>query len=125
MKFVHSFLFSLVLSVAATSVSYYDEEKQRTLDELVPFEREVTSGDFYHLKKKIGSGTFSEVFEATESGTTNKFAVKLMKQEDMSAMEKEIRILEVLEGGPYIVKVKGIIKTDQMSKKERLGLVFE
>lgn len=76
----------------------------------------------YEIKKNIGRGKYSEVFLGIDTQTDELVVVKLLKPVRTAKITREIRILEVLRGGPYIVELLDIC-LDGMSKTP--ALVFK
>lgn len=73
----------------------------------------------YEIKKNIGRGKYSEVFLGVDTQSDELVVIKLLKPVRTAKITREIRILEVLRGGPYIVELLDIC-LDGMSKTPAL-----
>lgn len=90
--------------------SYYDYETT---------ELQFSDCERYEVKKNIGRGKYSEVFLGVDPQTDAPVVIKMLKPVRTSKITREIRILEVLRGGPYIVELLDIC-LDGMSKTPAL-----
>lgn len=80
--------------------------------------------DFFRIGKKIGFGRFSEVFEASELLTGEKFAVKIMKKKNLNQNEREIMQNEV--NMLASLKHEGIVYLkDVFEGRKKLMIVME
>jgi len=86
--------------------SYYDYESA---------ELQFNDCERYELKKNIGRGKYSEVYLGVDTRSDELVVVKLLKPVRTAKITREIRILEVLKKGPYIVELLDIC-LDGMSK---------
>jgi casein kinase II subunit alpha len=75
--------------------------------------------DRYELKKTMGRGKYSEVYLGLDRETDRLVVIKLLKPVRKAKINREIRILEVLRGGPYIVDLVDVCM-DYMSKTPAL-----
>ena len=66
----------------------------------------------YTEHTKIGEGSFGEVFKATKKGTNELHALKKFKGESAKSISNEMGALINLPNHSGIVKLKGIIKSD-------------
>lgn len=80
------------------------------------------SQDPYVLNRKLGRGKYSEVFEGVNILNKSPCAIKILKPVRQMKINREIKILQTLWGGPNIVKLYDITK-DPSTKI--LSLVFE
>lgn len=76
----------------------------------------------YELTKTLGRGKYSDVFEGIESAQQNKIVVKILKPVRKVKIAREIRILQILKGGPHIVDLIDVC-LDQNTNTP--SLVFE
>jgi len=74
------------------------------------------------LLKKIGRGKYSEVFEGINVLNNKKVIIKVLKPVKKRKIKREIKILEILRGGPNIVELMDCVK-DPASKSP--SLIFE
>ena len=69
--------------------------------------------DLYILGRKLGQGQFGTTFLCIEKGTGKEYACKsiakrkLVSQEDVDDVRREIRIMHHLSGHPNVVAIKG------------------
>lgn len=69
--------------------------------------------EFYNLGEKLGNGQFGTTFLCTEKTTGKKYACKsiakrkLITQEDVDDVRREIEIMHHLSGQPNIISIKG------------------
>jgi casein kinase II subunit alpha len=71
---------------------------------------------------KLGRGKYSEVFEGCNIHNNSKCVIKILKPVRAEKINREIKILQTLFGGPNIVKLYDVIR-DPVSKTP--SLVFE
>lgn len=83
---------------------------------------EFSSTEHYELKRVIGRGKYSDVFEGVDSRNGTPVVLKLLKPVRKVKIAREIRILEILKGGPNIVTLLDICH-DNVSNTP--SLVFE
>ncbi|XP_012791090.1 casein kinase II subunit alpha-like [Sorex araneus] len=76
----------------------------------------------YKIGKVIGRGGYSEVFEAVKILTSEKVAIKVLRPTKEEKIKREIKILEMLRGGPNIINLLAVVK---IRDSEALALVFE
>lgn len=69
--------------------------------------------DLYTLGPKLGQGQFGTTFLCVEKGTGKKYACKsiakrkLISEEDVDDVRREIQIMHHLSGHPHVVNIKG------------------
>ncbi|KAM7264612.1 hypothetical protein ACFE04_002295 [Oxalis oulophora] len=69
--------------------------------------------EFYSLGKKLGQGQFGVTFLCIEKGTDKKYACKsiakrkLITDEDVEDVRREIQIMHHLAGNPNVISIKG------------------
>ena len=78
-----------------------------------------SSMDPYQVKKKIGRGRYSEVFEGTNTNNGVTCVIKVLKPVRYKKVKREIKILENLSGGPQIIQLYDIVQ-DPCSKTTSL-----
>ncbi|OMJ68333.1 hypothetical protein SteCoe_34252 [Stentor coeruleus] len=76
----------------------------------------------YEVIKKVGSGKYSEVFEGMDNRTDTKVIIKILRPVKVNRYNREIKILQNLQGGPNIIPLLDIVK-DPLTKTP--SLVFE
>ncbi|KAN0006378.1 hypothetical protein ACTFIU_003086 [Dictyostelium citrinum] len=86
--------------------SYYDYESYRINWKNV---------DRYEVIQKIGRGKYSEVFSGIDTETGDEVVIKVLKPVQKLKIQREIKILESLDGGPNIIPLLDAVK-DQSSK---------
>jgi len=85
---------------------------------------QVTWGDTdnYEIVRKIGRGKYSEVFEGVNIANHEKCVVKVLKPVKKKKIKREIKILQILSGGPNIIALLDVVR-DNQSKTP--SLIFE
>jgi len=78
--------------------------------------------DDYEVVRKIGRGKYSEVFEGVNVTTNTPCVIKILKPVKKKKIKREIKILQILCGGPNIIKLLDVVR-DPVSKTP--SLVFE
>ncbi|ESQ48975.1 hypothetical protein EUTSA_v10020268mg [Eutrema salsugineum] len=69
--------------------------------------------EFYSLGRKLGQGQFGTTFLCVEKGTGNEYACKsiskrkLLTDEDVEDVRREIQIMHHLAGHPNVISIKG------------------
>ena len=72
----------------------------------------ITDYECYH---KLGRGKYSEVFLGCSRNNNRKCIVKVLKPIKVEKIYREVKILQTLYGGPYIIKLFDMIR-DPTSK---------
>jgi len=75
--------------------------------------------DDYEVIRKIGRGKYSEVFEGISVLTKKMTVIKVLKPVKKRKIKREIKILEILKGGPNIVELLDVVR-DPASKTPSL-----
>lgn len=78
--------------------------------------------DDYEVIKKIGRGKYSEVFFGISVVTQKKVVIKVLKPVKKRKIKREIKILQIVKGGPNIVDLIDVVR-DPASKTP--SLIFE
>jgi len=78
--------------------------------------------DDYEIIRKIGRGKYSEVFEGINAKNDEKCVIKILKPVKKRKIQREIKILQNLQGGTNIIGLYDIIK-NPLTKTP--ALVFE
>lgn len=78
--------------------------------------------DDYHMSQLLGKGTYGEVFEGTSVVTGSTCAIKRFKATSMPRLQREIKVLEHLHGGPNIIELQDVLLDKHT---EQPCLVFE
>lgn len=68
--------------------------------------------DQYRVIKKIGRGKYSEVFMGLHSTNMQKCCIKLLKPVRKFKILREIKILQILSGGPNIVELLDVARDE-------------
>lgn len=84
----------------------------------IPF----SSQEPYILTRKLGRGKYSEVFEGLNITNKQSCAIKILKPVRQMKINREIKILQTLYGGPNIIKLLDVTK-DPATKIP--SLIFE
>ena len=90
--------------------------------------------DDYEIVKKMGRGKYSEVYEGISVVNNMKIVIKVLKPGIFSSkllmipvkkkkIKREIRILEILKGGPNIIDLLDVVR-DPASKSPSLVIDF-
>lgn len=66
--------------------------------------------DDYAMSHLVGQGTYGEVFEGVRKGTSSKCAIKRFKHCCAPRLEREIKVLELLHGGPNIIELLEVLQ---------------
>ncbi|KAL6132694.1 hypothetical protein ACLB2K_064933 [Fragaria x ananassa] len=76
----------------------------------------------YEVVKKVGNGVFSEVYECNNVYTNESCIVKMLKPVNKKKIEREIKILQNLSGGPNVIKLLDVV---QYHHSNTPSLIFE
>ena len=71
--------------------------------------------DNYEIVRKIGRGKYSEVFEGINIVNNEKCVVKVLKPVKKKKIKREIKILQILSGGPNIIALLDVVRDNQVS----------
>ena len=64
--------------------------------------------------RKIGRGKYSEVFEGVNIANNDKCVVKVLKPVKKKKIKREIKILQILSGGPNIIALLDVVRDNQV-----------
>ena len=64
--------------------------------------------------RKIGRGKYSEVFEGVNVVNNEKCVVKVLKPVKKKKIKREIKILQILSGGPNIITLLDVVRDNQV-----------
>lgn len=95
------------------SADYYEYDKLRV---------EWGNQDLYEICRKVGRGKYSEVFEGKHVETQEQCVIKVLKPVKKKKIQREIKILQNLKGGPNIVSLLDIVRDPQSRTP---SLIFE
>src|SRR5579859_4175909 len=70
--------------------------------------------DNYEIVRKIGRGKYSEVFEGINVANNEKCVVKVLKPVKKKKIKREIKILQILSGGPNIIALLDVVRDNQV-----------
>jgi len=70
--------------------------------------------DNYEIVRKIGRGKYSEVFEGINVANQQKCVVKVLKPVKKKKIKREIKILQILSGGPNIIALLDVVRDNQV-----------
>lgn len=79
--------------------------------------------DDYEIIKKLGKGKYSEAFEGINILNGQKVVIKILKPVHPHKIQREIKILQTVRGGPNIPKIIDIIR-DSASRTPSLVLEY-
>ena len=68
------------------------------------------STDSYEIVRKIGRGKFSEVFEGVDIRNNERIVIKVLKPVKKKKIKREICALNLLQGGPNIIRLIDIVR---------------
>mmetsp|Transcript_5672 Transcript_5672/g.10825 ORF Transcript_5672/g.10825 Transcript_5672/m.10825 type:complete len:389 (-) Transcript_5672:201-1367(-) len=86
------------------------------------FQIEWRGQEDYEVLRKIGRGKYSEVFEGVQAKTGKPCVIKILKPVKDTKIQREIKILQSICGGPNIINLLDVVK-DPVSQTP--SLVFE
>lgn len=72
--------------------------------------------------KKIGRGKYSEVYEGISNETDSRVVIKILKPVKRQKINREIKILQTLAGGPNVVKLLDVVRDEASGTP---ALIFE
>ena len=72
---------------------------------LLTFRKLISDCDNYEITKTLGRGKYSDVYEGIDSKTNKQVVLKILKPVRKVKINREIRILQILKGGPHIVEL--------------------
>eukprot|EP01017_Pseudomicrothorax_dubius_P028416 TRINITY_DN3370_c0_g1_i1.p1 TRINITY_DN3370_c0_g1~~TRINITY_DN3370_c0_g1_i1.p1 ORF type:complete len:393 (+),score=80.72 TRINITY_DN3370_c0_g1_i1:61-1179(+) len=78
--------------------------------------------DDYEVIRKIGRGKYSEVFEGIDVNKGRRVVIKVLKPVKKRKIRREIKILEILRGGPNVIQ---LLDTARDPASGTPSLVFE
>jgi casein kinase II subunit alpha len=64
--------------------------------------------------RKIGRGKYSEVFEGVNIANNDKCVIKVLKPVKKKKIKREIKILQILSGGPNIISLLDVVRDNQV-----------
>ena len=64
--------------------------------------------------RKIGRGKYSEVFEGINIVSNEKCVIKVLKPVKKKKIKREIKILQILSGGPNIISLLDVVRDNQV-----------
>jgi casein kinase II subunit alpha len=71
--------------------------------------------DNYEIVRKIGRGKYSEVFEGINVVNNEKCVVKVLKPVKKKKIKREIKILQILSGGPNVIALLDVVRDNQVT----------
>lgn len=99
------------------SVVYADINSNRPRDnsDILRYQVQWTKANF-RIGERLGKGTFGEVYKCMDVSSRCTYAIKvLLKKHRTLAINREIMILDGLQGAPNIIKYFGAIKDFNVS----------
>ena len=97
-------------------------EKPPSHSKVENFKIQWSKIDSYRVIQKIGRGKYSEVFSGLNVENQQKVCIKLLKPVRKFKILREVKILQILYGGPNIVSLHDVAR-DKASKTP--CLIFE
>ena len=64
----------------------------------------------YEISKKLGRGKYSDVFEGYDTQNDNRIVIKILKPVKKQKIRREIKILQIVRGGPNIIELIDTVK---------------
>lgn len=61
--------------------------------------------DQYEIRRSLGRGKYSDVFEGVDAKANRPVVIKILKPVRKVKISREIRILQILRGGPHIIEL--------------------
>jgi casein kinase II subunit alpha len=101
-----------------------NEQQPRAYWDYEAFRPTFNTTDGIELVRKIGRGKYSEVFEGFNVVEDAPVCVKMLKPVKKQKIQREIRILENLKGGPNIIQLLDCVKSDSQTNRTP-ALIFE
>ncbi|KAH0496027.1 hypothetical protein TgHK011_009545 [Trichoderma gracile] len=83
---------------------------------------EGSNSNEYEIVYKMGCGKFADIFKASRVRDLKSFIIRPAKEGGRPGIEREVKILRLLKGGPNILELEDIVRDDQMGTP---SLVFE
>lgn len=65
----------------------------------------ISDCDPYEIKRSLGRGKYSDVFEGVDAKNNRPIVIKILKPVRKVKISREIRILQLLRGGPHIIEM--------------------
>jgi casein kinase II subunit alpha len=75
--------------------------------------------DNYEIVRKIGRGKYSEVFEGINLVNNEKCVIKVLKPVKKKKIKREIKILQILSGGPNVIALLDVVRDNQVNNLPR------
>ena len=84
----------------------------------------IRDTDNYEIVRKIGRGKYSEVFEGVNTANNEKCVIKVLKPVKKKKIKREIKILQILSGGPNIISLLDVVRDNQVLPHSRTVLTL-
>eukprot|EP00826_Nyctotherus_ovalis_P064307 TRINITY_DN9430_c0_g1_i2.p1 TRINITY_DN9430_c0_g1~~TRINITY_DN9430_c0_g1_i2.p1 ORF type:complete len:206 (-),score=45.72 TRINITY_DN9430_c0_g1_i2:39-656(-) len=99
-------------SVAYTPKSYAAvcAEKPKGYSDYEHFKISWGNSEYYEVVKKVGRGRYSEVFDSLNVANNQRCIIKILKPIRKEKIRREVKILQILCGGPNIITLYDVIK---------------
>lgn len=78
--------------------------------------------DYYEIVQKVGRGKYSEVFETIDVRTEERCIVKFLKPVRSNKLKRELKILQLLKGGPNVILLKNVVFDKEL---RMMSFIFE
>lgn len=88
------------------------DEKPSSHSKVEGFKINWNSLENYKVVQKIGRGKYSEVFNGIHTGSYQRVCVKLLKPVRKFKILREIKILQILYGGPNIIGLHDVARDE-------------
>jgi casein kinase II subunit alpha len=90
--------------------------------DLLVIDTDCSDTENYEIVRKIGRGKYSEVFEGINVANNEKCVVKVLKPVKKKKIKREIKILQILSGGPNIIALLDVVRDNQVSSRQVVNL---
>lgn len=86
------------------------DEKPKEYSDYEHFKISWGNSEYYEVIKKVGRGRYSEVFDSVNIANNQRCIIKILKPIRKEKIRREVKILQILCGGPNIIILYDVIK---------------
>jgi len=99
-------------SIAYTPKCYATvcDDKPKNYSDYEHFKISWGNPEYYEVIKKVGRGRYSEVFDSINTANNQRCIIKILKPIRKEKIKREVKILQILYGGPNIITLYDVIK---------------